>query len=71
MACFFFNREYVSYSAQYICKIYWQEYYTLCQEVIVKPYSNDITLENLKFSVQISRNCTYLCRKSNEGTLFN
>ena len=49
----FFNREYISYSAQYIFKKYWQEYYTLCQEVIVKPYSSDITLENLKFSVQI------------------
>ena len=53
MACFFFNREYISYSALYIFKKHWQEYYALCQEVIVKPYSSDIALENLKFSVQI------------------
>ena len=33
-----------------------------------EEYSNDITLENLKCSVQIYWDCTYLCRKSNEGT---
>ena len=32
--------------------------------------SNDITLENLTCSVQIYRGCTYLYRKSNEGTCF-
>ena len=32
--------------------------------------SNDITLENLTCSVQVYRGCTYLCRKSNEGTFF-
>ena len=49
----FFNREYIFYSAQYIFKEYWQEYYTFIQELIVKPHSSDITLENLKFSVEI------------------
>ena len=32
---------------------------------------NDIILENLKYSVQICWCCTYLCRKSNEGTWGN
>ena len=31
---------------------------------------NDITLENLKCSVDIYWGCTDLCRKSNEGTCF-
>ena len=35
-----------------------------------KECSNDITLENLTCSVQIYRGCTYLCRKSSEGTFF-
>ena len=30
--------------------------------------SNDIILENLACSVQIYWGCTYLCRKSSEGT---
>ena len=30
--------------------------------------SNDITLENLTCSVQIYWGCTYLCRRSSEGT---
>ena len=34
-------------------------------------YSNDITLENLKCSVQFSWGFTYVCRKSNEGTWGN
>ena len=33
-----------------------------------EEYSNDITLENLKYSVQICWDRTYLCRKSNEET---
>ena len=32
--------------------------------------SYDITLENLTCSVQIYWGCTYLCRKSSEGTCF-
>ena len=32
--------------------------------------SSDITLENLTCSVQIYLGCTYLCRKSSEGTPF-
>ena len=40
----FFNRECISYSAQYIFKKYWQQYFPLCKDVIVKPYSSDITL---------------------------
>ena len=36
-----------------------------------EEYSNDITLENLKCSVQIYWGCTYLCRKSNKGTWGN
>ena len=36
-----------------------------------EEYSNDITLENLKCSVQIYWGFTYLCRKSNEGTWRN
>ena len=36
-----------------------------------EKYSNDITLENLKYSVQICWGCMYLCRKSNEGTCGN
>ena len=36
-----------------------------------EEYCNDITLENLQCSVQIYWGyCTYLCRKSNEGTCF-
>ena len=35
---------------------------------IHEEYSVDITLENLKCSVQIYRGFTYLCGKSNEGT---
>ena len=35
-----------------------------------EEYINDITLENLKCSVQIYWSCMYLCRKSNEGTWF-
>ena len=34
-------------------------------------YSNEITLENLKCSAEIYWGCTYLCRKSNEGTWGN
>ena len=30
----FFNREYISCSAQYIFRKYWQEYNTLCLNVI-------------------------------------
>ena len=30
IATFFLNREYISYSAQYIFRKYWKEYYTLC-----------------------------------------
>ena len=33
-----------------------------------EEYNNDITSENLKCLVQIYCGCTYLCRKSNEGT---
>ena len=33
-----------------------------------EEYSNDITLENLKCSVQIYWGCAYLFRKSKEGT---
>ena len=33
-----------------------------------KEYSDDITLENLKCSLQIYRGFTYLSRKSNEVT---
>ena len=36
-----------------------------------EEYSNDITLENLKYSVQIFWGSTYLCRKSNEATWGN
>ena len=36
-----------------------------------EEYSNDITLENLKCSVQIYWGCMYICRKSNEGTWGN
>ena len=36
-----------------------------------EEYSIDITLENLKCSVQIYRNFTYLSGKSNEGTWGN
>ena len=36
-----------------------------------EEYSNDITLENLRYSVQIFGGSTYLCRKSNEGTWGN
>ena len=36
-----------------------------------EEYSNDITLEKLKYSLQICSGCTYLCRKSNEGTWGN
>ena len=36
-----------------------------------EEYSIDITLENLKCSVQIYRGFTYLCGKSNEGTWGN
>ena len=36
-----------------------------------EEYSYDITLENLKCSVQIYWGSTYLCRKSNEGTQCN
>ena len=38
LVCFFYflNREYVSYSAQYILTKYWQEYYTLCLDVIAE-----------------------------------
>ena len=36
-----------------------------------EEYSNDITLGNLKCSVQIYWDCTYLCRKSNKGTWGN
>ena len=35
-----------------------------------EEFNNDITLENLKCSVKIYWGCTYLCRKSNEGTCF-
>ena len=33
---YFLNRQYVSYSAQYILTKYWQEYYTLCLDVIAE-----------------------------------
>ena len=36
-----------------------------------EEYSIDITLENLKCSVQIYRSFTYLSGKSNEGTWGN
>ena len=36
-----------------------------------EEYSNDITLENFKCSVQIYGVCTYLCRKGNTGTSGN
>ena len=38
LVCFFYflNREYVSYSAHYILTKYWQEYYTLCLDVIAE-----------------------------------
>ena len=32
----FLNREYISYSAQYIFRKYWQEYCTLCLDVITE-----------------------------------
>ena len=35
-----------------------------------EKYNNDITLENLKCSVQIYWGCTCLCRKNSEGTCF-
>ena len=36
----------------------------------MKNAACDITLQNLKCSVQIYWGCTYLCRKSSEGTCF-
>ena len=36
IASFFLNREYISYSGQYIFRKYWNEYYTLCKDVIVE-----------------------------------
>ena len=36
-----------------------------------EEYSNDLNLENLKFSVQIYGGCNYLCRKSNEASWGN
>ena len=36
-----------------------------------EEYNNDITFGNLKCSVQIYRGCTYLWRKSDEGTWGN
>ena len=36
-----------------------------------EEYSNDITLENLKYSAQICWGCKYFCRESNEGTWGN
>ena len=36
-----------------------------------EEYSNDITLENLKCSVQIYWGCTYHYRKSNKETWCN
>ena len=35
-----------------------------------EEYSNDITVENLKCSIQIYWDCTYFCRKSNKRTYF-
>ena len=35
-----------------------------------EEWNNDTTLENLTCSVQIYWGCTYLCRKSSEGTSF-
>ena len=35
-----------------------------------EEYSNDLTLENLKCSVQIYWGCMYLCRKSSKETCF-
>ena len=35
-----------------------------------EEYNNDITLENLKCSVQIYWGCTCFYRKNNEGTCF-
>ena len=36
-----------------------------------EEYSNDITLEKFKYSLQICWGCTYLFRKTNEGTWGN
>ena len=36
-----------------------------------EKYGSDITLENLKCSVQIYWGCAYLCRISNKGTWGN
>ena len=36
-----------------------------------EEYSNDKTIENLKYSVHICWNYRYLCRESNEGTWGN
>ena len=36
-----------------------------------EEYSNDITLESLKCSIQIYWSLTYLCRKSDEGSWGN
>ena len=33
-----------------------------------EEWNNDTTLENLTCSVQIYWGCTYLCRRSSEGT---
>ena len=35
-----------------------------------EEYSNNITLENLKCSVQIHSDYVYLCSKGNKGTCF-
>lgn len=37
IACFFLNKENISYSDQGILyRKYWEEYYTLCEDVIVE-----------------------------------
>ena len=36
-----------------------------------EEYSDDITLANLKYLVQIQWSYAYFCRKSNEGTWGN
>ena len=36
----FFERENIYYSAQYIFRKYWQDYYTLCSDVIVEKQSH-------------------------------
>ena len=52
IACFF-NREYISYSVQYIFKKYWEEYYILCVKILLLKEMSRVLISVIAVKIEM------------------